>query len=331
MLLNLFARQARGLMVSGFKPNSQPQRYPENKPNIGHELLDVPMGDMIRDMAFAIAEAQLALDSNSIEVAQMLGGLKQIINDDGEVVFADSRVFFGKEKMKFFDAVEIYNSTEDVEYKVRILDGIGRNNWEYDCIDKKNLATKEALANQNDLVVDKIYEIQGTKFYQYTGETGPTNAKVKNFIEVSKYNIPIKKTANASYDNYIFVPVRVSMLELGFTPTFYQFVDTIIEVKISIKYTSETTNEEKKKESDNASIGGGIFSFFGGPKRARASSVDATYSQKFSYSSEGSSLLRTKLVPIPPPAILEERIRALMEVAKEESAKSYPGTNEQTA
>ena len=47
------------------------------------------------------------------------------------------------------------------------------------------------------------------------------------------------------------------------------------------------------------------------------STVNSTYSSKYSYSEEGSSLLRTKLVPIPPPAILEERIRALMEVTKE--------------
>jgi len=48
----------------------------EIRPNIGQELLNVPMGDMIRDMAFAIADAQMRLDEKSIEVTQMLGGLK---------------------------------------------------------------------------------------------------------------------------------------------------------------------------------------------------------------------------------------------------------------
>ena len=37
--------------------------------------------------------------------------------------------------------------------------------------------------------------------------------------------------------------------------------------------------------------------------------VTAHYTGKYNYSVEGSSLLRTKLVPVPPPAILEERIR----------------------
>src|SRR5687768_4735932 len=32
---------------------------------------------------------------------------------------------------------------------------------------------------------------------------------------------------------------RLSMLELGFTPSFYHFVDTIIEVKVSITIATE--------------------------------------------------------------------------------------------
>ena len=40
--------------------------------------------------------------------------------------------------------------------------------------------------------------------------------------------------------------------------------------------------------------------------------VSASFSSKYQYSAEGSSLMRTKLVPIPPPALLEERIRALI-------------------
>jgi len=47
--------------------------------------------------------------------------------------------------------------------------------------------------------------------------------------------------------------------------------------------------------------------------QATTSQVDATYSAKYSYSAEGSSLLRTKLVPLPPPPILEERIRRLLD------------------
>jgi hypothetical protein len=332
-LLNLFARQSRGILLSGINKNSAPKRYPEHKPNIGHELLDVPMGDMIRDMAFAIADAQLALDANSIEVAQMLGGLKQIVNEDGEVLFADSRVFFGKEKLQLRNAIDFYNASNDMDYRARILNELSLDAYEYNCIECTSSDTKTKL-EKDPLVttIGDIYALKGfTAFYKYEGDTTtkPTSKILSPPLE--KYKVPIKRADKASMESVISIPTRVSMLELGFTPTFYQFVDTIIEVKISISYTSETSNVENKSENNNSSVGGGIFSFFGGPKCTRTSNVNATYSQKFNYSSEGSSLLRTKLVPIPPPAILEERIRALMVAAKEESANNPVSTTDVSA
>ncbi|MEE3159135.1 MAG: hypothetical protein VX301_13110 [Pseudomonadota bacterium] len=63
--------------------------------SIGRELLNVPMGDMIRQMAFAIAEAQIKLDESSIEVAEMMGGLRTVYDDEGNIAFDDSRIFFG--------------------------------------------------------------------------------------------------------------------------------------------------------------------------------------------------------------------------------------------
>ncbi len=98
-----------------------------------------------------------------------------------------------------------------------------------------------------------------------------------------------------------------SLIELGFTPTFYQFVDTIIEVKMSISMTRESSSTRTRSTKWGA---GGFFGAFGG---AYSSSVSASYSSKYQYSAEGSSLLRTKLVPVPPPAVLEERIRLMIE------------------
>ncbi len=104
---------------------------------------------------------------------------------------------------------------------------------------------------------------------------------------------------------------KLSLLELGFSPTFYQFVDTIIEVKMSISMSSE---REYKRSSSTRTVSayGGGFLFFGGGK-VRTTSVSASFASKYQYSAEGSSLLRTKLVPLPPPQILEERIRAIIE------------------
>jgi len=101
------------------------------------------------------------------------------------------------------------------------------------------------------------------------------------------------------------------MMELGFTPTFYHFIDTVIEVKIAIKISQEiasSTTIKGEMKTSRLTFGNGGFSY-----SVTTTPVDATYSSKYNYSLEGSSLLRTKLAPVPPPAILEERIRKLIE------------------
>ncbi len=224
--------------------------------SIGQELLNVPMGDMIHQMAAAIAEGQLQLDASSIDVAEMMGGLKVIQGDDGDVAFDDSRVFFGYDLMTVAQA-EAYVETE------------------------------KALKTWDTSGLEKILTAE-------------------------------KERATKEKDDLVRVPTRMSMLELGFTPTFYQFVDTIIEVKIAIKitHTREYTRSSKQTQQNkaNQNKGRGVFGFlFGGTtgtsSQVSTSQVDASYSSKYSYSAEGSSLLRTKLAPLPPPPILEERIR----------------------
>lgn len=101
-----------------------------------------------------------------------------------------------------------------------------------------------------------------------------------------------------------------SLLELGFVPTFYQFVDTLIELKLSISVTKET-NRDSSSTQVNANLSGSV-GFFSASASMSASSVSASFSSKYQYSSEGSSLMRTKLVPVPPPEILQERIRAMI-------------------
>jgi len=99
---------------------------------------------------------------------------------------------------------------------------------------------------------------------------------------------------------------ELSMLELGFTPSFYHFVDTIIEVKVSIKIAREVSYSR-------STFSGKVDSYFAlFAAGASVSSVSASFATKYNYSAEGSSLIRTKIAPIPPPAILEQRIRALI-------------------
>ena len=101
-----------------------------------------------------------------------------------------------------------------------------------------------------------------------------------------------------------------SLLELGFTPTFYQFVDTVIELKMSIAVT-RTTESKLSRSTTTVKAGGFAVPFVAGGS-VSASSVSASFASKYQYSAEGSSLMRTKLVPVPPPAVLETRIRDLL-------------------
>ncbi len=115
--------------------------------------------------------------------------------------------------------------------------------------------------------------------------------------------------------------VYLSLIELGFTPTFYQFVESIIEVKIAVNMTTSSSfsigsKTETKKEEESG------WWFSDKDKTVSTTTVDAKYSQKYDYSVEGSTSIRTKLVPVPPPAILEERIRNEMEKRAEEEAKN---------
>ncbi len=233
--------------------------------SIGQELLNVPMGDMIRQMAFAIAEGQYQLDENSINVAEMMGGLTTVYDEEGNVSFDDSRVFFGYEYMTMKEA--------------------------------------RAFAAVDDAL---------------TGTMGADVIKLNEILDKIDKDVEGNPVTD---DSEIRVPTRLSMLELGFAPVFYQFVDTIIEVKIAIKITrtreysrtrsnmqTERTNSYRRKRS------------FWGTSRSSSnrtqvstSQVDATYAAKYSYSAEGASLLRTKLSPVPPPPMLEERIRGLMD------------------
>lgn len=95
----------------------------------------------------------------------------------------------------------------------------------------------------------------------------------------------------------------VSLLSLGFTPTFYQFVETYIELRLAI---SMKTEEETNVAS---TLKAAAWSPFG----IVAASVNASYSQKYQYDATGSSEMRTKLVTVPAPAMFERRLKELMD------------------
>lgn len=110
----------------------------------------------------------------------------------------------------------------------------------------------------------------------------------------------------------------VSLLSLGFTPTFYQFVETHIELKIAITMTSESQVDLGTKASGRA------WSPFG----TVSASVNASYSQKYQYEASGSSEMRTKLVTVPIPAMFERRLKEIMDESNIAAAKAQPPSDD---
>jgi hypothetical protein len=256
--------------------------------SIGQELLNVPMGDMIRQMALAIADGQTALDAASVETAEMMGGLKAISDASGNTTFTDSRVYFGYEMMTLDQAMA------------------------YIIVDRALSGTAAEKETKAWLPLARRWAIRP----QSTPPLPPSAPLLRKQSRTST-----RPTFKTTTSQKVRVPIRLSMLELGFTPTFYQFVDTIIEVKIAIKITSgfdftQTVSQGNAATSSANRSGGLLGVIFGGSSSnssvVSTSQVDATYASKYSYSAEGASLLRTKIVPLPPPPILEERIRRQM-------------------
>ena len=108
-----------------------------------------------------------------------------------------------------------------------------------------------------------------------------------------KHRIKLGEAANAP---------TYSLLDLGFTPTFYQFVDTTLEVKLAFSMKSETSSTAGSSQQKTVTT--------------KSTPVDATYANRFQYPVEGSSVLRTKLVTVPPPGLLEGRVRELRQSAR---------------
>jgi hypothetical protein len=118
------------------------------------------------------------------------------------------------------------------------------------------------------------------------------SARVAEFM--SKTKIALPKLSDPETDTQDF-----PLIALGFFPGFYQFQEAIIEVKMSI------TMAKSREVGVEVGAKGGIGVY--------SASVNASYKSKYNYSQEGSSLLRVKLAPAPPPTILEQYMNRLIE------------------
>ena len=88
-------------------------------------------------------------------------------------------------------------------------------------------------------------------------------------------------------------PVKTTLLQAGLLPTFYQFTEALIEVKLSItlKETSATQTEGRPGFAKR-----GVMAF--------AAPVNFRNASTYSHTAEGSSLLRVTMKPVPAPVRL---------------------------
>jgi hypothetical protein len=154
-------------------------------------------------------------------------------------------------------------------------------------LDKASLVTLKELAGTTFKFIENITEVL---------EPIPQTIRTSDGTEVHVTGVNVTTIVGPT--------VPLTLLQAGLTPTFYQFTESKIEIKISLAMTTEASfgiNVSHDFGMD-ANVGfddGSGFTY----SRATtwASHVDASYAAKYSYTADGSSLLSTTLRPVPPP------------------------------
>ena len=170
-------------------------------------------------------------------------------------------------------------------------------------LDKSSLDTARALAKARVSVIPDIYEIVEKKKLSDTLDAGvdlpgATTGDVETIAV---------RTESAK-------AVSMTLMQAGLMPTFYQFTESLIEVKISISHRSSSSREfevgAELEVSTEAEAHASLFGFGGSGSVSTtfASHVNYKTASTYDYSAEGSSLLRTTLKPVPPPARIMPRI-----------------------
>jgi hypothetical protein len=158
-------------------------------------------------------------------------------------------------------------------------------------LDRNSLETLRTLLDENVQVVTDLMEV----------------------IEPVEHEIPIGTgtifVTGASVRSSGAAPVTMSMVQAGLLPTFYQFTEASIDVKLSI-----TMREEDVTQQNGVTRSAGFLGLR--PTKAYAASVDFRSSSKYSYSAEGSSALHATLRPVPPPSRLEPTVTTVNALAQ---------------
>jgi hypothetical protein len=103
-----------------------------------------------------------------------------------------------------------------------------------------------------------------------------------------------------------------SMIGAGFQPTFYQFTDAIIEVKMAISMSQSSKSEWGSESVTSTDTKENNRSWWKSKSTNRSTAntttINANYTSKYSFKEEASSTLRVRLVPLPPNPIIQRLI-----------------------
>ena len=109
-------------------------------------------------------------------------------------------------------------------------------------------------------------------------------------------------------------PVTFPLIALGISPTFYQFQEGIIEVKMAITMAISTDLSVDVKGKVERK----------GKRLAFSASVDARYSRKYDYKAEGASRLQLKIAPVPPAKAMQDYIEAFIQAQQQRTLPPAP-------
>lgn len=200
---------------------------------ISNAVSSIPIGELVRAMAMAVADAQFALDRSSLMMAEFMSGRRPLRDIDSGRILSDT---------------------------------------------------------------------QGAPEYQDTRV---------------QFGYTLDESGARS-------PAWLSMLELGFVPNFYQFVDTVIEVKLALRVSQTAPAVDPRTGAVSEATAHG-WTTSGAGLTVSSTPIDAGYAASYSFNLELASVFKTKLVPVPPPAVLEDRLR---ELVRESALQPTPATGD---
>lgn len=158
-------------------------------------------------------------------------------------------------------------------------------------LDQASINLVQVLANTTfDYVPDVVETLRPQARQVQINGSGLTDAD----------GLPVMVTG-VHVDHDVAPSFPLTLLQAGVNPTFYQFTNSVIQVKMSITSTTEiqdslTVGVDAQSNRD--------FLFSSG---SATSHVNASFSAKFSYSVDGSSSLQTTLACVPPPKAVMPR------------------------